>query len=210
MTLLVILIIVGLLALLSLATDSKKETRKERYADAIEGLATNLSDGISSTVQSLAEPANKKELRMAREQLAIRHGKLYRFYDYEDISLKKELLFVDDRLGVALNIVGISEERWNNLANRIFHIGSIRKLSRTPSNYLEKYDQGIREAILERNTWHGKAVKDGVSYFNIPISDWIKYGDAVIEMYNLEDDSDYVEFGYSTVIKAMKNNFHLI
>jgi hypothetical protein len=41
-----------------------------------------------------------------------------------------------------------------------------------------------------------KLITTALSYYEIPEEDWINYGDAVIEMYELTEDEDLVLYGY--------------
>ena len=42
------------------------------------------------------------------------------------------------------------------------------------------------------------------------MEEWVKYGDTVIEMYNITDDEDLREYGDIVAIMPMKNNRHLL
>lgn len=53
-------------------------------------------------------------------------------------------------------------------------------------------------------------MKEALSYFHISEKDWIKFGDTVIEMYNINDDKDFEEIGIVTQIMPMRNNKHLL
>ena len=69
---------------------------------------------------------------------------------------------------------------------------------------------------VDENDWSYQFIKNVVetlkkalAYFDIPIEEWIKYGDTVLEMHNVDDDEDVEEFGYIVQIVPMENNFHL-
>ena len=54
-------------------------------------------------------------------------------------------------------------------------------------------------------------LNEALAYFDIPEDEWIKYGDTVIEMHNINDSNkDVEEFGYIAQIMPMKNNKHLL
>lgn len=118
-TVFVIVIIVFTIIYL-LAQDSNKETTKEKYGDAVGQLAHSAADSISGIATSITEPANKKKVRLAKEELAHRHGSLYRYDWYSNKHYLEELLTVDDKLKQALQIVGLPEDRWKKLALRFF------------------------------------------------------------------------------------------
>ena len=183
------------------AQESKKETTREKYGEAIGQVAYSAASSIAGIAQSIAEPASKKEIRLAREDLASRNGMLYRFEHYSHKEHIKELLEVDISFKKSLEIIGLSEERWKKLGKHIFYVGIIEKLSRKHSDYTKKNEEFIRDSII--HTWINKpSLKDysdtlceALDYFNISKEEWIKYGDAVIEMYNINDNKDVEEYG---------------
>lgn len=73
----------------------------------------------------------------------------------------------------------------------MFYIGVIKYLSREHSDYTKKNQDFIRNSIL--NDWvkdpHMKdypdTLREALGYFNISEEEWIKYGDTVIDMYNI-------------------------
>ena len=215
-TVFVIAVIIVLIIYL-IAQDSKKETARERYGEAVGTLAYATADSISGFAHSLTEPANKKQIRLAKEALASRHGSLYRLQYYNDKDYIDKLFFVDESFKQALDILGLSEERWRKIALHIYYIGAIKVMSRENSDYSKKNSEYIRRSIID--DWskpdsglkdHADTLKKGLNYFNISVEEWIKYGDTVIEMHNLNDKKDVEEFGYIVQIMPMKNNMHLL
>lgn len=198
------------------AQDSKKETTKERYGEAIGYVAHSTANKIATVAHDIAEPANKKRIRLAMEMLADRNGKIYRFNDYSHKGRIEMLLEVDDRLKQSLDILGLTECRWQKIAKHLFYIGTIRYLSREHSDFSKKNSESIWQHII--NDWINDTylkddvatLKEALSYFHISEEDWIKFGDTVIEMYNLNEDKDIKEFGIVTQIMPMKNNRHLL
>lgn len=77
------------------AQDSKKETAKERYGEAIGYVAHSTANKIATVAHDIAEPANKKRIRLAMERLADRNGKIYRFNDYSHKDRIEMLLKVE-------------------------------------------------------------------------------------------------------------------
>ena len=150
------------------------------------------------------------------ERLADRNGKIYRFNDYSHKDRIEMLLKVDDRLKQSLDILGLTECRWLKIAKHLFYIGIIRYLSREHSDFSKKNSEFIRQHII--NDWISDTflkddvatLKEALSYFHISEEDWIKFGDTVIEMYNLNEDKDIKEFGIVTQIMPMRNNRHLL
>jgi len=199
-----------------LAKDSKKETKIEQYGEAVSELTQMVADKISSTAYSITEPVDKKKLRLAKERLASRHGRLYRFDYYSRIQYLEQLLSVDDSFKSDLDYLGLSEDRWKKLALMIFNIGTIRKLSRKSSDYSMKIDKHSREYMLSNWTsdsilkGHIEALKNALKFFNIGIEEWVEYGDTVVEMHDLSSNPDFKEFGNITSIMPMQNNMHLL
>ena len=214
-----VFVIVGIIALFIylIAQDSKKETAKERYGEAVGTLVHATADSISGLAHSITEPADKKQIRLAKEALASRHGALYRLQHYGHKDYIEKLFFVDEHFKQSLDALGISEERWHKIALHIFYIGAIRIMSRENSDYSKKNSEYIRKSIIEDWSKPDSGLKDyadtltkGLDYFNIPVEEWIKYGDTVIEMHNLNDNKEVEEFGYIAQIMPMKNNMHLL
>jgi hypothetical protein len=198
------------------AQDSKKETTKEKYGDAIGQIAHSAASTIAGMAHDIAEPASKKELRLAREALADRNGQLYRVEIYSQKEWIKKLLEVDESFKKSLDVLGLSEERWKKIGKHIFYVGVIRFLSREHSDYTKKNQGPYRNHIL--NEWtkdpnfkdYANTLIEALSYFDIPENDWIKYGDTVIEMYNVNDVNDIEEFGIISQLMPMTNNKHLL
>lgn len=210
-------IVIGVIVLLIiylLAQDSRKETKKERYGEAVGELSQMVANKISSTAYSVTEPADKKKLRLAKEELASRHGSLYRSTDYSDKMHKEKLLTIDNSFKNALGVIGISEERWNKLALMIYYLGTIRKLSRDSSDYSKKLPRYHREYML--SIWSAddffknyiETLIEALNFFNIKVEEWLEYGDAVIEMHDLYNNPDMEEFGFITSIMPLENNLH--
>lgn len=199
-----------------LAQDSRKETKKERYGEAVGELTQMVADKISSTAYSITEPADKKKLRLAKEELASRLGRLYRIEGYSEKIYIEQLLTLDDSFKSALDNLELSEERWNKLALMIFYIGTIRNLSRDSLDYSMKLPKHIREYML--SNWTTDIIlkdsivtlKEALNFFKIRIEEWVDYGDTVIEMHDLYNNPDIKEFGFITSIMPMKNNKHLL
>lgn len=215
MEFIVIIIAIILFLIFLSAQDSKKSTKRERYGEAVGNLASMAADTISNAAHSITEPADKKKIRIAKQELSSRNGSLYRFNYYSDKEHIKRLLTVDDYFKSVLDTLGISEERWEKIALMVFYIGTIRKLSRESHDYTKKNSIHSREYMI--NNWTESFLKDypdtlkkALIFFNIKIEEWIEYGDAVIEMYDLFDNPDLEEFGFISSILPIENNMHLL
>ena len=93
----------------------------------------------------------KKKIRLAKEVLADRNGKIYRFDDYSHKDRLDILLKVDDRLKQSLDVLGLTECRWQKIAKHLFYIGTIRYMSREHSDFSKKNSEFIRQHII--NDW---------------------------------------------------------
>lgn len=199
-----------------IAQDSNKETKKERYGEAIGYLAKSAADTIAGVAHDIAEPANKKQIRLAREELADRNGRLYRFEYYSHTEEIERLLTVDERFEKSLETLGLSKERWQKIGLHLFYLGAIRYLSRDHFDYSKKNSNDMRLDILQE--WVNdellkddvKVLRGALEYFKIDEDEWIRFGDTVIEMYNINEKPDIKEYGVITQIMPMRNNKHLL
>ena len=193
--------VIILLIIIMLAEGSKKETKREKIAEATVNLTCYTAGKFSELVESVLEPADKKKLRLAREALANRNRSIYSYSNYSNKKYLKELFIVDDGFKEALNTLGLSVERWEKIAYHLFYVGVIRDLSREPNDYSKKNSEHSRQYIIDEYSNdsflkdHVVTLREALSYFHISEKEWIKYGDTVVEMYNLNDNKDIKEFG---------------
>lgn len=59
-----------------LAEDSSKETKREKYGDAVGQMAQGTANAIKNIANTLTEPSSKREIRVAKENLARRNTRL--------------------------------------------------------------------------------------------------------------------------------------
>lgn len=198
------------------AQSSKKSTRKERYGEAVSHLVHDTADSISRITYAVTEPASKKKVRLAREELAMRNGRIYRYNHYSDRNYLEHLMTIDAKFQNTLNTINLSKEKWLIIAKKLFYIGAIRVMSREHSDYSKKNQEYSRRHIVtdwvndEILKGYGQTLLEALGYFNISVEEWVKYGDSVIEMYNITDDKDLREYGDIVAIMPMKNNRHLL
>jgi len=210
------IVVVLFIAVYLIAQDSKKETKREQYGEAVGYLAHSAAETIAGVAHDIAEPSEKKKIRKAREALASRNGSLYRFEFFSRKDYLKRLLTVDDHFKQSLDILGLSEDRWKKIGLHLFYVGCIRIMSRENTDYAKKNSESFRRNIIEKwekegfLTEYAETLKEALTYFHISEEDWIKFGDTVIEMYNINDDRDIEEYGIITQIMPMKNNKHLL
>lgn len=187
--LMAIMVIGVIFVFISIAShDSKKETKRERMAETAGNMAVEAATGFSNLVKNMAEPEDKKKIRLARHALAERNRSLYEFTDYSDKDYRNRLFAIDDEFKNALDTLGLSETQWKRLASYMFFIGPIDRFSYYSYDKNKKNTESNRLYIMQEGDKDDvEALKEALSYFHIKEEDWIKYGDAVIGMYDLEN-----------------------
>lgn len=199
-----------------IAQDSHKDTKRERYGEAVGKLANMTADSIAGFANKITEPTDKKAIRLAKEALAERNGRLYRFSSYSQKDYLQHLFTIDEHFKKSLDILNLAEDKWKSIAWDLFYIGVLRKESRDFFDKSKRNDEIIRRHML--TDWsnnsiskeRSKCIKDAFKHFGIKSEEWIKYGDAVVEMYNLYEKPDIREFGFISAIMPMKDNSHLL
>lgn len=200
-----------------LAEDSSKETQREKYGDAVGQMAQGTANAIKNIANLLTEPASKREIRSAKENLARRNTSLFTFDWYDNKDMLHRYLSLDDDIKSSLKVLNCSEETWLILAKEIFYIGVITKEARDEMDYSRRKESFLRQYIITE--WGNRdgickiisgLIKEALAYFNIPVEDWVKYGDVVVDMYDLGNRPYMKDFGILMPIKSMPNNLHTI
>ena len=173
-----IIVIIIFTLIYFIAQDSKKETTKERYGEAIGSLAQMTAESISNIAHDIAEPASKKQIRLAKEALAMRHRNLYAMHFYNDKDYIEKLFTVDNKFKASLDVLGLSEERWKRVAHHIFYVGILRVESRDINDYTKKNTENLRQYIIEGGEYQSlkeisDTLKEALEYFEIPAEEWI-------------------------------------
>lgn len=216
----IVLLVVGVIVLcvFLVAQDSQKKTQKEKYLDAIGQVAHSAADTITGVAYRITESSSEKVHREALEVLAQRNGSLYRGGgSYSQKGYIKRLFEVDEFFKKkSLDVLGLSVERWQRIGRHLFYVGAIKYFSRDHSDFTKKNDEDRRAWII--NEWvketgfglkdSADTLREALAYFNIPEEEWIKYGDTVLAMYNVNDDPDIKRFGVISEIKAQDDNLH--
>ena len=146
----------------------------------------------------------------------MRNGRIYRYDHYSDRKYLEHLLTVDAKFQDVLDTINLSKEKWLIVAKKLFYVGAIRVMSREDSDYSKKNEEYSRRHIVtdwandEILKGYTQTIIEALDYFNISMEEWVKYGDTVIEMYNITDDEDLREYGDIVAIMPMKNNRHLL
>lgn len=143
----VILVIAFFVYLYTLS--SNKESTKEKIADGVNKMSHDVADSVGGFFENLAEPEDKKTIRLAKEALADRNGTLYRMDHFYKGDLEN-LYKVDDSFRRALEILGLTEEEWKNkVAVKIFYIGQILILSRDSNDYSKRLPAHQRQHMMD-------------------------------------------------------------
>lgn len=85
-----------------LAEDSSKETKREKYGDAVGQMAQGTANAIKNIANTLTEPSSKREIRVAKENLARRNTRLFTFDWYDDKDMLQRYLSLDDDIKSSL------------------------------------------------------------------------------------------------------------
>lgn len=213
---LVIIAIVVFFFIYLIAQDSKKETKKEKYGEAVGKFAYMTADKVAGIAKNITEPTSKKILNAAQCSLAHHNSKLYRCDTYYEDCLEK-LLEINASFSESLELLKLTKEDWCRLGKKLFYLGVIKRASRDSWDYSKKNWDSTRKMIYENDldyksessTWQSYYLREALATYGIPKEDFVKYGDTVIEMYNLRDDKILENYGYIESLMPMPNNFHL-
>ena len=146
--LIVIVAIIIVTVIIMLAEDSSKETKREKYGDAVGQMAQGTANAIKNIANTLTEPSSKREIRVAKENLARRNTRLFTFDWYDDKDMLQRYLSLDDDIKSSLKILNCPEETWLVLAKEIFYIGVITKEARDKMDYSQRKESFLRQHII--------------------------------------------------------------
>ena len=153
-----LLILAFIFAVFIYAQNSKKDTTVERYGEAVSIVTHLAADEVSNFARNITEPPS--------------------------------ISYVDDNVAKHLSVLGLSEQRWKQIAYDVFCIGVIQFESRDNLNRSRKNSKEDRKRTLnskydDSSKSRKNVLKDCLSHFQIHESEWIEYGDAVLEMHNI-------------------------
>lgn len=200
----ILAIIIGVLIIVAIkikVNDQNEGTKSEKVGKAIGDLAYGTANVVSNIAYEVTEPANKKDIRFAKEAIARRNFSIYHFHGDLNEQYKTKLFTVDEFLKRQLNFLNISEETWKRAAEKLLYLGILKHQAYNVHN--EKYEKHYREHQIEEGTKTGGRFShlffpliEALDFYKIPYQEWIDYGDVVIAMHNLLDDEDLEECGY--------------
>ena len=167
--------------------------------------------------RKLAETKKEREIRMANEIIKQYNYMLFFSYFFDVYHDKDETIrylrkSIDlHQVKSALDVLGLSYKCWEQTATKLYYWGIIVTMSRDKrgrNRYYQdiKYirnDKQKRSNIINSVYIYGYdterictvLIKEALEYFNISESDWIEYGDAVINMKNIDFDPNIQHIG---------------
>lgn len=213
-----VIVVIVLLIIYLLAQNSKKESKIERYGEAVSSAAQMAADGVSNLARDITESPSNKKIRIAKEELSLRNCLLYHNKQYWQKDYVDRLLTVDEKFAYHLSVLGLSEDKWKEIAYNIFCISVIRRESREIDDLSKKNSQKWREHIFHDKKYLSYStnvealgvLKTALAHFGIPEDEWITYGDTVIEMHDVVENMDDGEYSLICPIKPMNDNEHLL
>lgn len=202
MELAIIIILIVALVIYLYAQDSNKETTKEKYGDAVGKLAHATANTIGDIAQNLTESDDNRKKRVAREKLADKNGRIFDIGKWLGTGSYEHYFEVDDSFRDALKTMGLAEDIWKKMAKDLFYLGIIHYLSKTGIGQKENTTKSYREHMF--STWptdpffkdNISLLKEALDNFNIPYSEWIDYGDVVVQMHSLLDNPIIEKYGF--------------
>lgn len=184
-----LLVLAFIFAVFIYAQNSKKDTTVERYGEAVSTVTKLAADEVSNFARNITEPPSKKKIRIAKEELYKKLSYLYNLNVYWTYKTFEVISYVDDNVAKHLSVLGLSEQRWKQIAYDVFCIGVIqfesRDNNRSRKNSKEDRERTLNSNYDDSNKSIKNVLKDCLSHFQIPESEWIEYGDAVLEMHNI-------------------------
>ena len=187
----IILIIIYFVAL-----NSKKESPKEKFSDAVDTISHSAADTVSGMTYKLTESKDKKAIRLARETLANKNGRFFMHVQYDRKDEIKELFEISDTFKKALDTLGLTEERWKKVGQHLLYISVIK-------HYSEMFQDRVegRRYVVEKLS-KDKYEKDNIAFllealafYHIETDEWIKFGGVVLDMYRIYSIPDVEEYG---------------
>ena len=202
-----LLVVVFLFMLIANYDNSKKETKRERIGDAVSKTAYDAADtisDISNKITQLAEPADKKKIRQAKEMLSQKNWGLTRCEHIKSNDLNR-MLEVDDSFREALSALGLNEGEWKVFAKDLFFRSKIIEYSfLNDITHTKETEPSTRKSIIENETigtfsWgenHDEII-EALNHFNIDPQEWVEYGYVVVLMHHLCEDDFHKKFRVS-------------
>lgn len=202
-----LIVVAVLFMLISNFDNSKKETTRERIGDAVSKTAYDAAEtvsDISNKITQLAEPADKKKIRQAKELLSQKNWEFTHCEHTKSYDLNR-ILEVNESFREALSTLGLNEDEWKVFAKDLFFRSKIIEYSfLNDITHTKETELSIRKSIIENEnigtfSWgeiHDEII-EALNYFNIDSQEWVEYGYVVVLMHHLCEDDFHKKFRVS-------------
>ena len=164
----------------------KPPTKKEKAAITIGNIARSTADTIAGGLYRLMETKEHRQLREATETIShYVSWYLMQDNDFMDQIVPKKDFDKDVRLQKALEVKGISEEKWLQDSEALLHVAPILGLKK------DKYYQNTPDynEMCYNHQYHNK-LRQSLTFFSISKEEWIKYGIKVLTIYDLFEEDE--------------------
>lgn len=181
-----------------LEASASKGSPKEKLNSAVITVASEVAGGVINTANAILESSSEKEIRLAREYVWHRNCDIYNYNSYLDRKSIKDLVGVEEQLSKKLKVLNIPEKKWTKVARMLLLIGVIVHIEGESKTGNDIYSVHFRERILEDykdgGLYNVPLLLKALKVLKIPVREWIKYGDVVIDMHNLRNDPDFKKY----------------
>jgi hypothetical protein len=200
---------------------AKGKTFGEKLASTVAIIILKPAQGIVRFTDWLFTPKVLYRKIMAERYLAHINANIYFLFkgpkmvsEQEGIiriyDKLKRLTTPDAKLKEALSILEIEEKRWETIALEYTYIGLLTYVDSSSCESMRK-DMKEKRACMYNNkpyyielkgnkieiakdySWISKFIHKALDYFHINSEDWINYGSAVIQMYDIDRRYSYLE-----------------
>lgn len=176
----------------------------------------------------IAETKKERDIWKANALITLYNRVLFFSYFFDsyhdkDKTIRRLRKVIDiNQLKPALNILGLSYDCWEQVATKLYFWGIIVSLSRNKRGRNRYYqdveyirnDKKNRSDIINSVYIFGYdtekictiLIKEALEYFSIPESEWIEYGDAVINMKNIDFGIDMHYLGNFNPLEIWEAN----
>lgn len=188
--------------------DSKKKTKREKIADAVDKFTDSTTDFLSNTAHKIFDSQEKKEKKNAINNLLFLFQKFQEhawFYDYGVTKKKIDDAFEYESNKQSFDVLDISKKEWIEYGGMCYYAGILEDYNYSKWNgKKDKVSKGVREIILNPRDNSDLFISrknnlvEALEHFNISEVEWIEYGDVVLDMHGIRDK---IQVWYEGVLK---------
>lgn len=179
--------------------------------------------------RKIAETKKEQQLREANKVISDYNHMIYfayffdSYHDKENTTKQLREYINLNLVKSSLEILDLSYERWIQAAYKLYYWGIIVSLSRIKIGYNRYYQdvKYIRNDIVNRSNiinseykyQHVRGtilIKEALEFFNIPENEWIEYGDAVVNMKNIDFDTDIIYIAHFNPLDIWQDNINTV